>query len=97
MRQNGNLNHLVEPSFHGINRIFILLFENDPQRISSKRNYLPSVEMKNCNVMIYGKDFFDQPINNDKIKYKNIRNIATGQVDDYTTGCLLNYFYFKEN
>ena len=45
--------------------------------------------------MIDGKNFFDQPIKNDKITYENIRKIATGQGDDYTTGCLLDYAYFK--
>ena len=45
--------------------------------------------------MIDGKNFFDQPIKNDKITYENIRKIATGQGDDYTTGCLLDYIYFK--
>ena len=39
--------------------------------------------------------FFDQPIKNNKIAYENIRKIATGQGDDYTTGCLLDYTYFK--
>ena len=47
--------------------------------------------------MIDGKNFFDQPIKNDKITYENIRKIATGQGDDYTTGCLLDYPYFKDN
>ena len=41
--------------------------------------------------------FFDQPINSDLQTYENIRRIATGQGDDYTTGCLLDYSYFKEN
>ena len=45
--------------------------------------------------MIDGKNFFDQPVSNDKITYENIRKIATGQGDDYTTGCLLDYIYFK--
>ena len=45
--------------------------------------------------MINGENFFDQPIKNDKITYENIRKIATGQGDDYTTGCLLNYQYIK--
>ena len=40
--------------------------------------------------------FFDQPIKNNKITYENIRKIATGQGDDYTTGCLLDYTYFKK-
>ena len=47
--------------------------------------------------MINGKNFFDQPIKNNKVTYENIRKIATGQGDDYTTGCLLNYPYFKDS
>ena len=43
------------------------------------------------------KTFFDQPINNDVKTYENIRKIATGQGDDYATGCLLDYPYFREN
>ena len=38
---------------------------------------------------------FDQPVKNNKVTYENIRKIATGQGDDYTTGCLLDYIYFK--
>ena len=47
--------------------------------------------------MIDGKNFFDQPVKNDKVTYENIRKIATGQGDDYTTGCLLDYIYFKNH
>ena len=46
--------------------------------------------------MINGEKFFDQPIKNNKITYENIRNIATGQGDDYATGCLLDYLYFMD-
>ena len=46
--------------------------------------------------MIDGKNFFDQPINSDLKTYENIRKIATGQGDDYTTGCLLDSSYFKD-
>ena len=45
--------------------------------------------------MIDGKNFFDQPVKNNEVTYENIRKIATGQGDDYTTGCLLDYIYFK--
>ena len=45
--------------------------------------------------MIDGKNFFDQPVKNDKITYENIRKIATGQEDD-TTGCFLDYIYFNK-
>ena len=43
------------------------------------------------------KSFFDQPIKNYEVTYENIRKIATGQGGDYTTGCLLDYPYYKEN
>ena len=45
--------------------------------------------------MIDGKSFFDKPVKNNKVTYENLRKIATGQGDDYTTGCLLDYIYFK--
>ena len=96
LAQNTNLNHLIEPSFQGVNRLFVLAFENDAQRTSNKRYYIPNVEIKDYNVMIDGKNFFDQPVKNDKVTYENIRKIATGQGDDYTTGCLLDYTYFKK-
>ena len=47
--------------------------------------------------MIDGKYFFYQPLKDDKVTYENIRKVSTGQVDDYTTGCLLDYPYFKDN
>ena len=96
LAQNANLNHLIAPSFQGINRLFVLVFENDDQRISNKRYYIPNVEIKGYNVMIDGKNFFDPPVKNDKVTYENIRKIATGQGDYYTTGCLLDYVYFKK-
>ena len=43
------------------------------------------------------KTFFDQPIKDDKVTYENIRNVATGKGDNYTTGCLLDYPYFRDN
>ena len=46
--------------------------------------------------MIDGRNFFDQPVKNDFRRYDNIQKIATGQIDDYTTGCLLDYSYFKK-
>ena len=95
LARNRNLNHLIGPSFQGVNRLFVVAFENDDQWISSKRHYIPNVEIKDYNVMIDEKNLFDQPVKNDKVTYKNIRKIATGQGDDYTTSCLLDYIYFK--
>ena len=47
--------------------------------------------------MIDDRNFFDQVINSMTKTYENIRKIATGQGDDYTTGCLLDYPYFKDH
>ena len=96
LAQNPNLNHLVEPSFQGVNRLFVLAYENDDDRTTNDRCYLPTVKIKDYNIVINGENFFDQPIKNNKITYDNIRKIATGQGDDYTTGCLLDYPYFKK-
>ena len=95
--QNRYLNYLINPSFQGVNRLFVLSFENENDRTSHSTYYLPKVEIKDYNVMIDGRNFFDQPINSMNKTYENIRKIATGKGDDYTTGCLLDYPYFKEN
>ena len=94
--QNRYLNYLINPSFQGVNRLFVLSFENENDRTSHSTYYLPKVEIKDYNVMTDGKNFFDQPINSMTKTYENIRKIATGQGDDYTTGCLLDYSYFKD-
>ena len=85
LAQNPSLNHLVEPSFQGVNRLFVLAFENDTKRASHADCYLPNVDIKNYNVMINGENLFDQPIKNNKVAYETIRKIDTGQGDDYTT------------
>ena len=95
--QNRYLNHLINPSFQGVNKLFVLSFENENDRTSHSTYYLPKVEIKDYNVMIDGKNFFDQPINSMTKTYENIRKIAAGQGDDYTTGCLLDYRYFKDH
>ena len=75
---------LIDPSFLGVNRLFVLSFENET-------TYLPTREIKNYNVMVDGQKFFDQPIRNNLTTYDNIGKISTGQGDDYTTYCLLDY------
>ena len=67
LAQNPDLNHLVEPIFQGVNRLFVLAFENDTQRTSTKAYYLPNVEIKDYNVIINGENVLDQPIKNDKV------------------------------
>ena len=76
------MNHLVDPSFQGANRIFVLSFENEDDRRSYSNYYLPKVEVKDYNIMINGKNVFDQPINNDFKTNENIRKISIGQGDD---------------
>ena len=88
---------MIEPSFQGVDRLFVLAFENDTQRTSAKGYYLPNVEIKDHNVMINGENFSDQPIINSKVTYNNIKNICTGSGNDCTTGSLVDYPYFKDN
>ena len=95
--QNRCLNYLVNPSFQGVNRLFVLPFENENGRTSHSTYYLPKVEIKDYDVLIDGRNCFDQPINSMSKTYENIRKIATGKGDYYRIGCLLHYSYFKEN
>ena len=82
-----------------MNRLFVIAFEHDNDndwKTSNKRYYIPNVEINDYNVMIDGKNIFDQPVKNDKVTYENIRKIAIGQGHGYRTGCLLDYTYFKK-
>ena len=58
LAQNANLNHLLEPSFQAVNRLFVLTFENDTQRTSHFGYYLPNVELKDYSSMINGENVF---------------------------------------
>ena len=71
--QNRYLNHLVNPSFQKVNILFVLYFEIENDRTSHSNYYLPKVEIKDYNVMIGGKNFFDQTINSELKTYENIR------------------------
>ena len=95
--QNPNLNHLVKPRFQGVNRLFVLAFENDTQGKNAQEYYLPNVELKDYSIMIDGGNFFDQPVTDNKVTYDKIRETATGQGDHYTKDCLLDYPYFNNS
>ena len=86
-----NLDYLNSPEFQEVNRIFPLSFENESGRRGHAEYYLLKVEIKDYNVKINGQNCFDQPVSSE------IRKTATGQGDDYTTRCLLDYSYFKLN
>ena len=63
---------------------------------SYKRYFLPRVKIENYNIEIDGRNFYDQPINDSIKQYDEIRKISTGQGDDYTNGCLLDFAYFEK-
>ena len=66
-------------------------------RNSHTKYFLPRVNITNYNILSDGRNFYDQPINDTIKQYDEIREIAAGQGDDYTTGCLLDYQYFKDH
>ena len=70
---------------------------NRVERTSYRKYFVPRVDITNYNVLIDGRNFCDQPINDSVRKYDEIRKIATGKGDNYATGCLLDYDYFKKN
>ena len=96
-RQNQNLDFLMDSSLQGVNRLFVLLFENEGNRIVHIGYYLPKVEIKDYKVLIDGQNFFDQPAYSDMRTYDKIQKNGTGQGDGYKTGCLLDNPYFKEH
>ena len=63
----------TDASFQEVNRLFVLSFEDEVQRTCYKRYYLPIVEVKEYNVMIYGQHFFDQPVRYKLITYDSIQ------------------------
>ena len=71
---------------------------NDQVSIDSfKKYFLPRVKIENCNIEIDGVNFYDQPINESIKQYDQIRKVSTGQGDDYTTGCSLDFAYFEKS
>ena len=64
---------------------------------SHRGYFLTRVKTENYNIKIDGRNFYDQPINDSIKQYDEIRKISTGQGDDYTTGCLLDFAYFEKN
>ena len=63
----------------------------------SKKYFLARGEIENYNALIDGRNFYDQPINDLIKQYDKVRKVSTGRGDDYTTGCLSDYEYFKDN
>ena len=94
--KNNNLNYLIDTTFSNVNRLFVLSFENEDDRTSYYKYYIPSVEIKDYNVLIDGNVFFELPIKNIDKTYEKIIQI-TDHSSYYTRGNLLDYKYFKEH
>ena len=83
--------------------MFVIAYSNtdgDANRVdadSFKKYFLPRVKIENNNIEIDGRNFYDQPINDLIKQYDEVRKVSTGQGDDYTTGCLLDFAYFEKN
>ena len=91
-----NLNHLIDLTFSNVNRLFVLSFENEDDRTSYYKYYMPSVEIKDYNVLLDGNAFFELPVKNLEETYEKITQI-TDHSGYYTRGNLLDYEYFKEH
>ena len=93
-----SLNHLIDPTFTNVNRLFVLSFSrnnNTDNRDSFSDYYVPNVEIKDFNVLIDGKSFFDLPVKNEEEAYEKIIDMSNN--NDYTTGNLLDFVYFQKN
>ena len=84
-----NLNFLIDPTFNNVNRLFVLAFPNE---FSFSKYYTPTVEIKDCNVLIDLQPFYDIPIKNKEQTYKAITELINH--DNYTTRNSLTYEYF---
>ena len=93
--KNNNLNYLIDPTFTNVKRLFVLSFEKEDDRTSFSKYYLSKVEIKDFNVLIDRKPFFEIPVKNKEEAFEAI--IEMSKDNDYTTGNLLDYEYFKDH
>ena len=92
---NNNLNILIDPTFTNVNRLFVLAYRITDNRQSFSQFYLPNVMVKDFNVIIDKLAFFDLPIKSEEEAYEKIIDIS--RKNEYTTGNLLDYDYFKKH
>ena len=89
----------LDPSFQGVNRLFVMAYSrlaNQPTTDNRKKYYLPRIDL-NKYVIIDGRNFYDNPIESDTEKYRELKKVMIGKGEDYTTGSLLDYNYFKKH
>ena len=96
--QNNIFNHLIDPTFTKVNRLFVLFFprnNNTDSRYSFSNYDVPKVKVNDFSVLIDGKSFFDLPVKNDEEAYEKIIDMSDNSA--YTTSNLLDYAYYKKN
>ena len=98
-----------DASSQGVSKLYVLAFLNTifgagnadgpdrVKRVCYRKYFLSRVNITNYNVLIGGKNFYDQPINHQIKKYDEIRKISTESGDDFTTGCLLDCQYVRNH
>ena len=64
---------------------------------SRRRYYLPRAEVKDYNILIDGRNFYDQNVNSSIVKCNELLKTTTGRLEDYSTGCLLDYDYYLKD
>ena len=106
-KQNANANTFnyisLDHSFQGVNRLFVIAYDNDNNgnnrliKNGQRKYYLPRVDLNKYNVIIDGINFYDNPIESDVEKYRELKKVMIGKGEDYTTGSLLDYNYFKKH
>ena len=90
----------LDPSFQGVNRLFVTAYnrvDGQPNRDDQRKYYLPKIDLNKYNVIIDGRNFYDNPIESDIEKYRELKKVMIGKGEDYTTGSLLDFDYFKEH
>ena len=100
VKLNSEYRCFLESNFLGVNRLFVLFYSNahdNAKMYKARRYYLPKSAIKSYNVIIGGKYFYDQPIDYDVKTHKEIKTLTTGQGEDYTRCCLLDYDYIKNH
>ena len=90
----------LDPSFQGVNRLFVIAYnrvDGQPNRDNQRKYYLPRIDLNKYNVIIDGRNFYDNPIESDIEKYRELKKVMIGKGEDYTTGSLLDFNYFKKH
>ena len=78
----------LDPSFQGVNRFFVMAYsrvDGQPTRNGRKKYYLPRIDLNKYNVIIDGRNFYDNPIESDIEKYRELKKVMIGKGEDYTT------------